>query len=54
MVNFELVFGNSYNNEPRCDQNPCAKAAQVKAVPRKAGERCCPLTDKKEPPYILI
>ncbi len=54
MVNFELVFGNSYHDEPRDKQTASAKAVQAKAVPCKAGERCCPLKDKKEAPYILI
>lgn len=54
MVNFELVFGNSYPTKPRCKKDPCDDTAQKKAALCKAGESCCPMPDKKEQPYTRI
>lgn len=48
MVNFELVFGNTYHTEPRCKNKPCEEAAQTKAVLCGARERGCPVTENKE------
>jgi hypothetical protein len=54
MVNFELVFGNSYHNEPRGKPDPCEKAAHKKAALSTAGERCTPVMDQNEQPDTLV